>query len=52
MNFENAQIPVQIIQEMQKETQTVIVIEEVGDQGVVQISSTNKENIEKALKRI
>jgi len=41
-----------IIQEMQKETQTVIVIEEVGDQGVVQISSTNKENIEKALKRI
>lgn len=41
-----------IIQEMQKETNTVIVIEEVGDQGVVQISSSNKESIDKALSRI
>jgi polyribonucleotide nucleotidyltransferase len=41
-----------IIQEMQKETQTVISIEEVGDQGVVQISSTNKANIDKALAKI
>ncbi|MCC6769130.1 MAG: S1 RNA-binding domain-containing protein, partial [Bacteroidia bacterium] len=41
-----------IIQEMQKETNTVIVIEEVNEQGVVQISSSNKENIDKALARI
>ena len=41
-----------IIQEMQKETNTVIVIEEVGDQGVVQISSSNKESIDKAVARI
>ena len=41
-----------IIQEMQKDTQTVIVIEEVNEQGVVQISSSNKANIDKALARI
>ncbi len=41
-----------IIQEMQKETNTVIVIEEVGDQGVVQISSSDKESIDKAVARI
>jgi polyribonucleotide nucleotidyltransferase len=41
-----------IIQEMQKDTQTVIVIEEVNEQGVVQISSANKANIDKALARI
>ena len=41
-----------IIQEMQKETNTVIVIEEVGDQGVVQISSENKDSIDKAVARI
>lgn len=41
-----------IIQEMQRETNTVIVIEEVGDQGVVQISATNKDSIDKALARI
>lgn len=41
-----------IIQEMQKETNTVIVIEEVNEQGVVQISSSNKESIDKALARI
>jgi polyribonucleotide nucleotidyltransferase len=41
-----------IIQEMQRETNTVIVIEEVGDQGVVQISSNDKESIDKAVARI
>lgn len=41
-----------IIQEMQRETNTVIVIEEVGDQGVVQISSSDKESIDKAVARI
>ena len=41
-----------IIQEMQKETNTVIVIEEVGDQGVVQISSENKDSIDRAVARI
>ncbi len=41
-----------IIQEMQKETQTVIVIEEVAEQGVVQISSSNKANIDKAVAKI
>jgi polyribonucleotide nucleotidyltransferase len=37
---------------MQKETNTVIVIEEVGDQGVVQISSSNKDSIDRAVARI
>ncbi len=41
-----------IIQEMQRETNTVIVIEEVGDQGVVQISSNDKVSIDKAVARI
>lgn len=41
-----------VIQEMQKETGTVISIDEVGEQGVIQISSENKEGIEAALKRI
>ncbi len=41
-----------IIQEMQRETNTVITIEEVGDQGVVQISSSNKPDIDKAVSRI
>jgi len=41
-----------IIQEMQKETNTVIVIEEVNEQGVVQISSSNKENIDRAVAKI
>jgi polyribonucleotide nucleotidyltransferase len=41
-----------IIQKIQEETQTVIVIEEVGDTGVVQISSTNKQSIEAALERV
>jgi polyribonucleotide nucleotidyltransferase len=41
-----------IIQKMQEETKTVIVIEEVGDTGVIEISSTGKEGIELALERI
>jgi polyribonucleotide nucleotidyltransferase len=41
-----------IIQEMQKETNTVIVIEEVNEQGIVQISSSNKESIDKAVAKI
>jgi polyribonucleotide nucleotidyltransferase len=41
-----------IIQKIQEETQTVISIEEVGDTGVVQISSTNKASIDAALERI
>lgn len=41
-----------IIQEMQKETNTVITIEEVNEQGIVQISSSNKESIDKAVAKI
>jgi polyribonucleotide nucleotidyltransferase len=41
-----------IIQEIQKETDSVIVIEEVDDKGVVDISATNKESIDAALERI
>ena len=41
-----------IIQKIQEETGTVIVIEEIDDTGVVQISSTGKEGIEEALNRI
>jgi len=41
-----------IIQEMQKETKTVIVIEEKGEFGVIDIVSVNKEGIEAALARI
>jgi polyribonucleotide nucleotidyltransferase len=41
-----------IIQEIQKETNTVIVIEEVGNKGVVDISATNKDSIDAALERI
>jgi polyribonucleotide nucleotidyltransferase len=41
-----------IIQELQKETNTIITIEEVGDQGVVEIASVNKEGIEAAVKKI
>lgn len=40
------------IQELQKDTETVIVIEEKGDYGVCEISSANKEGIEKAAARI
>ncbi|PIF03150.1 MAG: hypothetical protein CR987_00685 [Draconibacterium sp.] len=37
-----------VIQTIQQETNTVITIEEVGDIGVVEISATNKEDIEAA----
>ena len=41
-----------VIQELQKETNTVINIEEVGDKGVVNISSSDKPSIEAAMQRI
>ncbi len=41
-----------IIQEMQRETNTVIVIEEVGDLGVIDIASDDKEGIEAAKMKI
>ncbi len=41
-----------IIQEMQRETNTVIVIEEKDGMGVIDICSDNKEGIDAALKRI
>lgn len=41
-----------IIQEMQRETNTTIVIEEVGNQGEILISGENKEAIDKAVARI
>jgi polyribonucleotide nucleotidyltransferase len=41
-----------IIQEMQRETGTVIVIEEVGDLGVIDIASDDKDSIEAAKARI
>lgn len=41
-----------IIQEMQAETDTIINIEEDGNEGVVSIMGNNKENIDKAVARI
>lgn len=41
-----------IIQEMQRETNTIIVIEEKGDFGIVDIVSANKTDIDKAVARI
>lgn len=41
-----------VIQEIQQETNTVINIEEVGNTGVVNIASANKESIDAALDRI
>ena len=41
-----------IIQEIQKVTETVIVIEEVDNEGKVQIASANKENLDKAVKMV
>ncbi|MCF8359674.1 MAG: polyribonucleotide nucleotidyltransferase [Prolixibacteraceae bacterium] len=41
-----------VIQKLQEETDTVIVIEEEGDTGIVQVSSTNKSSIEAALEQI
>ncbi|MFN8286475.1 MAG: polyribonucleotide nucleotidyltransferase [Chitinophagales bacterium] len=41
-----------VIQEMQRETGCTIVIEEVGNQGKVEIFSSNKEGIDKAVAKI
>ncbi len=41
-----------IIQEMQRETNTIIVIEEKGEFGIVDIVSANKDDIDKAVSRI
>jgi len=41
-----------IIQEMQRETGTTIVIEEVGNKGIIEIFSPNKQGIEAAKNRI
>lgn len=41
-----------VIQEMQRETGAVIVIEEVGNQGIIDVSANNKEAIDAALARI
>jgi len=41
-----------IIQEMQKETNTVITIEEIENIGLVSVSSSNKESIDKAIAKI
>ncbi|MES2628274.1 MAG: polyribonucleotide nucleotidyltransferase [Bacteroidota bacterium] len=41
-----------IIQEIQRETNTTIVIEEINDKGQVQIVSANKTDIDKALARV
>ena len=38
-----------VIQEMQRETETKINIEEVGNEGIIKIFSNNKANIDKAL---
>ena len=41
-----------VIQEMQRETKATINIEEVGDQGVVTVASSNKDNLEAAVRKI
>ncbi|MGB4233381.1 MAG: polyribonucleotide nucleotidyltransferase [Bacteroidales bacterium] len=41
-----------VIQELQRETDSTIVIEEAGDMAIVDIFSTNKEGLEKAIKKI
>lgn len=41
-----------VIQEMQRETGTTIVIEEIGNQGKIEIFSPNKEGIDNAVRRI
>ena len=41
-----------IIQEMQRETDSIIVIEEVGEFGIIDIVSNNQESIEKVKRRI
>lgn len=41
-----------VIQELQRETETVITIEEVGEYGHVSVSGLNKDSIDKALSKI
>ena len=41
-----------VIQEIQKETGTIIVLEEIGNQGVIEIASADKASIEAAKERI
>jgi polyribonucleotide nucleotidyltransferase len=41
-----------VIQEIQRETSSTIIIEEVDNKGIVQIFAENLENIEKALRRV
>lgn len=41
-----------VIQEMQRETNTVIVIEEVGEFGIVDVSAADKASIDKAVHKI
>ncbi len=41
-----------VIQELQEQTKTVISIEEEGNKGIVQIASSNKDDIEEAIRRI
>lgn len=41
-----------VIQEMQRETDTTIVIEEIGNQGKIEIFSPNKEGIDAAVRKI
>ncbi|MBL0308228.1 MAG: polyribonucleotide nucleotidyltransferase [Bacteroidetes bacterium] len=41
-----------VIQEMQRETDTTIVIEEIGNQGKIEIFSANKEGIDAAVRKI
>ena len=42
----------EVIQKIQAETNTIINIEEVGDQGIVDVASQNKDDIEAAIKWI
>lgn len=41
-----------VIQEMQKETETTIVIEEVGDEGVIEIMGVDQNKIDSAIRKI
>lgn len=41
-----------VIQEIQSETGTTIIVEEVGDKGIVDVFADNEESIKEALKRI
>ena len=41
-----------VIQEMQKDTETTIVIEEVGDEGVIEILGVDQNKIDSAIRKI